>query len=129
LKVLVDERPQLNQQTNIPYVDCTGKEHYMENRRGILGLRYGLHTVRLEAIERPVTVLGVFAYDSRSNRHGERRLVGYASAGETVTFSPAFAARPVVVCHDGLAAKPEDITASQVTFSGEATGTYEIVGQ
>lgn len=61
-------------------------------------------------------------------RH-ERRLLGYAAAGETLTFSPPFAARPVVVCHDGLRAKPEDTTPAQVTFSGEATGLYEVIGQ
>lgn len=129
LKVLVDDRPRLNQQTNIPYVDQAGREHYMENREGILGLPYGLHTVRLEAVDRPVTILGIFAYDSRSNRRNERRLVGYASPGETLTFSASFAARPIVICHDGLQARPEDITPSQVTFSGEAVGAYEVIGQ
>ena len=129
MKVIIDGHPQLNQQTNIPYIDRTGKKHYIENRRGILGLPYGLHTVRLEAIDHPVTVLGIFAYDSRSNRQHERRLLGYASAGETLTLSPTFATRPVVVCHDGLQAKSEDITSSQIKFSGEATGTYEIIGQ
>ena len=129
LKVMVDDGSRLNQQTNIPYVDRTAKKHYMENRKGILGLPYGLHTVRLEAVDRPVTILGIFVYDSRSNRRSERRIVGYASAGETLTFSPPFAARPIVICHDGLQAKPQDITQSQVTFSGDATGTYEIIGQ
>ena len=129
LEVTIDGHPHLNQQTNIPYVDRAGKKRYMENRRGILGLPYGLHTVRLEAVDHPVTVLGIFAYDSRSNRRHERRLVGYASAGETLTFSPTFAARPVVICHGDLQAKSEDITSSQIEFSGEATGTYEIIGQ
>ncbi|MBC8870712.1 MAG: SGNH/GDSL hydrolase family protein [Planctomycetes bacterium] len=121
LRVLVDNQPRLNQETNIPYADQAGKQHYMENRRGILGLPYGLHTVRLEAIDHPVTVLGIFAYDSRSNRRHERRLMGYATAGETLAFSAPFAARPVVICHDDLRAKPKDITPSQVTFSDEAT--------
>jgi hypothetical protein len=129
LKVLVDNQPRLNQSTNVPYVDQTGKKRYTENRRGILGFPYGLHTVRLEAADQPVIVLGIFAYDSRSNRRHERRLVGYASPGETLTFTPAFAARPIVICDEGLRAKPEDITPSQVTFSGEATGTYEAIGQ
>jgi len=129
LKVLVDDQPRLNQRTNIPYVDQAGTEHHMENRKGILGLPYGLHTIRLEAVDQPVTILGIFTYDSRSNRHHERRLVGYASPGETLTFSASFAARPIVICHDGLRAKSEDITPSQVTFLGEAAGTYEVIGQ
>ena len=129
LRVLVDNQPRLNQEANIPYVDQTGKKHYMENRKGILGLPYGLHAIQIEAINHPVSVLGIFTYDSRSNRRHERRLVGYAAAGETLTFSPPFAARPIVICHEGLRAKPEDITPSRVTFSGEATGTFEVIGQ
>jgi len=129
LKVMIDEHLRLNQETNIPYIEQTGKKHYMENRKGTLGLPYGLHTVRLEAVDQPVTVLGIFTYDSRSNRHHERRLVGHASPSETLTFSASFAARPLVICHDALRVKPEDITPSQVTFSGEATGTYEVIGQ
>ncbi len=129
LKVVVDDHPRLSQQTDMPYVDRTEKKHYMENRRGILGLPFGLHTIRLEAVDRPVTVLGLFTYDSRSNRRHERRLVGYASAGETLRFSAPFAARPVVMCHEALRAGTEDITPSQVTFSGESTGSYEIIGQ
>ena len=129
LKVLIDNQPKLNQPTNIPYIDQSGQEHYMENRKGILGLPYGLHTVRLEAADRPVAVLGAFTYDSRSNRQHERRLLGFASAGETVTFSPPFTARPVVICHETLRAKPEDVTPSQVTFSGQATGAYEVIGR
>ena len=122
LKVLVDDRPRLSQRTDVPYVDQAGKELYLENRKGILGLPYGLHTVRLEAADRAVAVLGVFAYDSRSNRREERRLVGYASAGETLTFSPPFAARPVVICNAPLRVRPDDVTPSQVTFSGEGVG-------
>jgi len=56
-------------------------------------------------------------------------VTGYGSAGETVVFSLPFKARPVVFCHEALRVKPEDITPAQVTFSGQGTGSYEIVGE
>ena len=129
LKVFVDDCPRLSQPTDVPYVDQAGKKHYLENRKGILGLPYGLHTVRLQAVDREVTVLGIYTYDSRSNRQNERRLVGYAAPGETLVFSAPFAARPIVVCHGGLRVKTADITPLRVTFSGDAAGTYEVVGE
>lgn len=129
LKVLVDDVARLEQPTNVPFVDQAGAKHYMENRKGILGLGYGLHTVRLEAAGKPVAVLGILAYDSRSNRAAERRLTGYAAAGETLVFSQPFGARPVVICHEALRATPEKVTPTQVTFSGEGVGVYEIIGE
>ena len=129
LRVLVDKTPRLEQPTNCPFVDQAKQKHYMENRQGILGLGFGLHTVRVEAVGKPVVVLGIFTYDSRSNRANERRVTGYGSAGETVVFSLPFKARPVVFCHEALRVKPEDITPAQVTFSGQGTGSYEIVGE
>ncbi|NOZ21322.1 MAG: hypothetical protein GXP25_09565 [Planctomycetes bacterium] len=129
LKVTIDSVEKLAQPTNVPFVDIEKKEHFMENRKGILGLRYGLHIVRIEAVDGPVTMLGVFTYDSRSNRDFERRLVGQAAAGETITFSLPFKARPVVICHGGLKANTRDISPEKVTFSGEGIGTYEIIGE
>ena len=68
LTVLVDKVPKLQQPTNVPFVDQARQKHYMENRKGILGLGYGLHTVQLQAVSKPVVVLGVFTYDSRRGR-------------------------------------------------------------
>ena len=129
LKVLIDDCLRLSQATSDSYLDRAGKKHYLENRKGILGLPYGLHTIRLEAVDRDVVVLGIFTYDSRSNRQNERRLLGYACPGETLVFTAPFAARPIVVCHEGLRVKAKDITPLQVTFSGETAGTYEVVGE
>ena len=53
---------------SVAYVDRPKQKHYMENRKGILGLGYGLHTVRLQAVSKPVVVLGVFTYDLRRGR-------------------------------------------------------------
>ena len=129
LRVLLDGAERLAQAANVPFVDLEGEAHFMENRRGILGLGYGLHRVRLEAVEGPVAVLGVFTYDARPNRASERRLAGHAVPGETVAFSPAFRARPLVLCHGGLAVNVADITPRAVTFSGDGPGTYEVVGE
>jgi len=74
-------------------------------------------------------VLGVVTYDSRPNRDAERRLTGLTSPGDTIQLTPAFRARPVVICHGGLSARPEDITPAQITFSGSGPGGYEVVGE
>ena len=129
LTVTVDGVDKLVTRTNVPFVDIEKNEHFMENRRGVLGLGFGLHRVTLEAVDAPVEVLGMFVYDARPNRNAERRLTGRAAAGETVSFSAPFAARPVVICSGGLAVRTEDITPAQVTFSGEGVGTYEVIGE
>ncbi len=129
VRVLVDGAERLVQPANIPFVDLGKREHYMENRRGVLGLGFGLHTVRLEGADGSVPILGVFTYDSRPNRRSERRLLGVAAAGETVAFSWPFAARPVVVCHGGLSVRPEDISPRGVSFGGTGTGAYEVIGE
>ncbi len=129
LRVLVDGEEKLVQPTNQPFVDAEKRKHYMENRKGVLGLGYGWHTVRVEAADGPAALLGVFTYDSRSNRSNERRLVGRAAAGETVRFTPAFRARPVVLCRGGIEVKLKDLSPAQVTFSGEGEGWFEVVGE
>jgi hypothetical protein len=130
LRVLVDGAEKLVQPANLPFVDLAKAEQFIENRKGIPGLGFGEHVVRIEAVDGPVGVLGVFVYDSRPNRAAERRLVGRAAAGEVLTFSPAFRARPLVTCQGGgLAVKREDVGPAGVTFSGQGDGTYEIVGE
>lgn len=129
LRVLVDGVEKLVQATNVPFVDLDQKQHFLENRKGILGLGFGWHTVRLEATDRPVAVLGVYAYDARSNANQERRLVGEAFAGETISFTAPFRNRPWVSCSGGLTVSPEQVTAGQVTFGGTGRGTYEVVGE
>lgn len=68
LRVWVDGKVKLVQPANQPFVDLEKRTHYMENRKGILGLPFGLHRVRLEAAGGPVAVLGLYTYDSRWNR-------------------------------------------------------------
>jgi hypothetical protein len=129
LNVRVDGEEKLVIEADKPYVTVDKRTFYLENRKGILGLPYGLHRVEVEAVDKPVRVLGLFAYDSRPNRAAERVLRGFAAAGETVTFSAPFRARPLVRCGGGLTARPEDITPRSVTFSGQGQGWFEVVGE
>jgi hypothetical protein len=129
LRVLVDGAETLAQPTDQPFVGLDKSERFMENRKGILGLGFGVHALRFEAVGAPVAILGVFVYDSRPNRASERRLFGRAAPGETIGFSPPFKARPVVICHGGLAVQPGDVARDRATFRGSAAGVYEIVGE
>jgi hypothetical protein len=129
LRVTVDGVERLVQPGNRPFVDRQKKEWFIENRKGVLGLGFGLHRVRLEALEAPVAVLGVTTYDSRSNRASERRVIGRAAPGETVVFTPAFKAPPVVLCGAGLRALRETLTPERVSFTGELPGVFEAVGE
>jgi hypothetical protein len=113
---------------NVPYKDSTGKEIFMENRRGLRHLGYGLHKVTVAAVEGPVAVLGLFCYDTRSGDTG-RRVTGLAAPGQTIRFTPPFKVRPVVLGLGGLTVRPEDITSTQVKFGGTAAGTFEAIGE
>ncbi|HCO25326.1 MAG TPA: hypothetical protein DIT97_20735 [Gimesia maris] len=61
----VDGKQVWSQQTNEPFTDSQGRKHFIENRRGVLGLPFGKHRIKLRAEEKPVRVLGVFGYDGR----------------------------------------------------------------
>ncbi len=130
LRVSVDGKRRLEQLSNVPFIDQQKRKHYMENRKGISRFAYGWHRLRIEAVDKPVVVLGVFTYDSRSNRAAERRLSGQVAGGESITFSPPFKARPEVIVHgQGVRVELKNISNERVTFSGKGRGTYEVVGE
>jgi hypothetical protein len=129
LSVSVDGVEKLAQPANIPFTDQEKNNHFMENRKGVLGLGFGLHRVKISAKGAPVVFLGLFTYDSRPNRSMERRLTGFASPGETVEFSLPFKARPVIGCGGGLAVKPDDISREKAVFSGDKQGFFEAIGE
>jgi hypothetical protein len=129
LKVSVDGREEFQIPANVPFKFLNGDKWFMENRNGISSLPYGMHKIKVEAVKKPVNVLGVFVYDSRPNREFERHINGIGAAGETVSFTPPFKAPPLIICHDKLKALPSDITPGKVTFSGAGTGIFEIVGE
>ncbi|MBI3944863.1 MAG: SGNH/GDSL hydrolase family protein [Armatimonadetes bacterium] len=129
LGVEVDGRECLRQATNVPFRTAAGEDLWMENRKGIGPFPYGLHRVRVTAGEGPLALLGVFAYDTRASRAQERVVRGTAYPGETVTFSPPFKARPLVLCTGGLHALPDGTSAGQVTFAGDGPGAFEAIGE
>ncbi|WP_417388194.1 SGNH/GDSL hydrolase family protein [Gimesia sp.] len=65
LVVEVDDKPAWSQPTNQPFTDSQGRTHFIENRRGVLGLPFAKHRTRLQAEGKPVRVIGVFGYDGR----------------------------------------------------------------
>jgi hypothetical protein len=65
LKVFVDDKEKFQSPANIPFKFINGDKWFMENRKGINNLPYGLHKIRIKAVKQPVNVLGVFVYDSR----------------------------------------------------------------
>lgn len=128
LEIFVDNQLRLSQPSNVGFVDTDHKVNFLENRKGILNLGYGLHKVRLTAKNNSVDILGAFTYDSRSNLNAERRLAGIASGGDVVVFTLPFKARPLVICSGGITVRNEDISLTQVKFSG-TSGSYQIIGE
>lgn len=61
----VDGKQAWSQPTNQPFTDSQERKHFIENRRGVLGLPFGKHRIRLQAEGKPVRVIGVFGYDGR----------------------------------------------------------------
>ena len=129
LQVFIDGEEKLSMPTNIPFVDIKKNKEYMENRKGILNLGFGVHHIRIEASDAEVAFLGIFTYDSRSNRDFERQLVGYATAGQTIPFSLPFKNRPFVICSDSLKIEFKDIQKDRLIFSGVGSGMYQVIGQ
>lgn len=65
LHVEVDGRPTWSQPTNVPYQDATGTKWFLENRRGVTGMKHGRHRVSLRSEHGDVWILGLFTYDQR----------------------------------------------------------------
>jgi len=128
LEVYVDDELSLSQVTDVGFVDTDNNLSFLENRKGILNLGFGLHKVRLEAKQKQVNVLGLFSYDSRPNLDSERRIRGMVVGGEVVEFSLPFKARPLVICSGGLSVETENISKTSVRFSGDS-GSFEIIGE
>ena len=128
LEIYVDEQLKKTQACNNGFTDTDQKVNYLENRKGILNLGFGLHKVRIQAKESAVDVLSLFTYDSRSNLDAERRLTGLAVGGETLKFTRPFKTRPLIICSGDLSVDTEDISSTEVRFSG-SNGSYIIIGE
>ena len=119
----------LSATANMAFHTAGGEARYIEDRKGTGPFPYGMHSIRITAVNGPVALLGVFSYDTRANRAAERLLRGTACPGESVSFCPPFKARPLVFCTGGLRVLLEGVSAVQVKFGGERPGAYEIVGE
>jgi len=64
LVTTVDGKAAWSQPTNVAFTDSKGRKHFIENRRGVRGLSFEKHRVRLQAQDKAVWVLGVFTYDA-----------------------------------------------------------------
>ena len=120
LQITVDEKKYPAFATNEPYIMMNKEKIFMENRKGFEGFPFGVHTITVKALKAPVTFMGVFSYDTRSNQSWQRIIQGSAADGEFV-FSPAFKARPVIHCNGSL--KVKSATAGKVVFTGNGTFT------
>ncbi|AEL24617.1 hypothetical protein [Cyclobacterium marinum] len=128
LEIFVDDQLMQTQACNIGFTDTDKKVNYLENRKGILNLGFGLHKIQVQAKDAAVDVLSLFSYDSRSNLSSERRLTGLAVGGETLEFTQPFKTRPLVICSGDLSVDTEDISSTEVRFSG-SNGGYIIIGE
>lgn len=146
LQADVDGEKVFEQATNVPYVTLTKEKLFMENRKGIQGLAFGVHTITLKALKAPVTVMGVYSYDMRSNTKNQRVIHGVAADSEfsieptffqylfpakkvvadsEFRFEPAFKAVPVMQCYGTL--KIKSITPQKAVFSG--SGHFVATGE
>ena len=103
-----------------------GKEDYLENRKGIRFLPFGVHTLKVTAEGAPVHLLGVFSYDTRPNLESQRVVSGIAAPGEAVQFIPQFKAVPLVSPSAGM--KVKEVTRDHVVFEG-AQGVFTVIGE
>lgn len=128
-RVLVDGEERLQVAADKPYIDAGGQEHYLENRRAVRGLPYGVHRVRLEPVSGEVAILGVFVYDSRPSHEATRELSGRAAPGDVLQFTPPFRARPLVFTDGGLDVFASEVTPTEVRFGGVGLGEYRVLGE
>jgi len=127
IEATVDGKKAWIQPTNIPFQIASGEKVYMENRKGILHLPFGVHELEVTAKDAPVILLGAFSYDTRANHHAQRNLTGIASPGDSITFATPFKATPLVICNGGI--KVLSVTTDKVTFDGDAAGSYQVIGE
>ena len=124
LKAAVNGKTVFEVPTDKPFTLLTKEKLFMENRKGVQGLPYGVHEIKLTAVKAPVKVMGVFSYDLRANRSNERIVRGFSAGGE-FCFEPAFKAVPVIRCSGNL--KLVNASAGKAVFSGN--GQFEAIGE
>ena len=124
ITVEIDGKKAFTVPTDKPYTFIDKKQLYMENRKGIIGLPYGVHEITIKAEKAPVKLMGVYSYDLRSNRSSERIVRGLSNGGEYL-FEPQFKAAPVIRCYGDL--KLIKATSEKAVFSGK--GSFDAIGE
>lgn len=120
----VDGRKIFTVPANVPYTFLDKKQLFMENRKGITGLPYGVHEITLKAEKAPVKIMGVFSYDTRANRNFERVVRGISHGGE-FSFEPQFKATPLIRCYGSL--QLVKATPEKAVFTG--SGNFDAIGE
>lgn len=124
LQAEIDGRKVLETATDKPFVTLKKEKLFIENRKGVEGIPFGVHTITLKALKAPVVIMGIFSYDTRSDKSWQRVVHGSASEGEFV-FNPAFKAAPIIQCSGSL--KVKSVTNTKAVFSG--SGTFTAMGE
>ena len=124
LQAEVDGKKVFEQPTNVPYTFIDKTKAFIENRKGIQGMPFGVHTITLKAVRAPVTLMGVYSYDTRSNTQNERTVRGIVCDGE-YRFSPAFKATPLIQTFGTL--KVKSVTPEKAVFTG--SGHFAATGE
>ena len=120
----IDGKKVFDVPTNVPFTLIDKTKLFIENRKGIEGFSFGVHTITLKAVKAPVTLMGVYSYDTRSNDRNLRSVYGNVCDGE-YTFVPAFKATPIIQTSGSL--KVKSVTSEKAVFTG--SGYFAATGE
>lgn len=123
----IDGVERLREPADAPFTLASGEKVYLENRRGVRDLPFGVHELEVEAVGGPVAILGAFSYDTRANRENESGLQGLAAPGDRIVFPAPFKAIPFVICTGGL--EVSEVSRHGITFGGGQMGGYQVTGE
>ena len=124
LQTEIDGKKVFDVPTNVPFTLIDKTKLFIENRKGIEGFSFGVHTITLKAVKAPVTLMGVYSYDTRSNDRNLRSVYGNVCDGE-YTFVPAFKATPIIQTSGSL--KVKSVTPEKAVFTG--SGHFVATGE
>ena len=120
----VDGKKAFAIETNKPYTFIDKTQLFIENRKGITGMPYGMHKITIKADKAPVKIMGIYSYDIRSNRNAEKVVRDISNGGEYI-FAEPFKAVPLIRCYGDL--KLVSASADKAVFSG--SGNFDAIGE
>lgn len=125
LSVEIDGTIQKEITANEPFKLQSGESVYLENRKGIPSLSFGIHKVKITAKTAPVRFLSLYAYQHQPPAPA-RVLTGFASPGQKIRVSPAPRALPIVHTSGGLNVDFAASTPEEIHFSGSSAGSFRV---